>query len=111
MRASIGFIVRLQNDTVEEHFTKKGYKVKLLPSVEAIRSDFPLKFYWGMIIVLAAKKVYPVLSKQLGLCLKERKTSPPRCSIEIYNPGLKRIEFYFPLDQVDDFYLTDKPAP
>ena len=110
MRASLGVLVRARTSTVEEYYTKLGYKSTELPKVKAIRASHPMRLQlFGIIFAIGAMRAYPKLydffeahNDKYRKMLKGQKT----VMMEFCTGVHKRIEYYCPVQEAQQFWLT-----
>ena len=104
MRVSLGVLVRARTTTVEEYYTKLGYRCTELPKVKAIKASHPMRCkLFGIIFAIGAMRAYPKLfeffelhSDKYRQMLKGQKT----VMMELYREGVnKRIEYYCPVEE------------
>lgn len=101
---SVGFYINPENKSELENYLKDhNYQCKFLPSTKIISTIFPIRNMLSYFLLsFPWRRMGKWIIENGGLLFKT-------VGIEVYEG--KNMEIQFTLENVDQFYLTDKPKP
>ena len=100
-----------KNSLLEE-FGAKGFSYTQLEETNCLHDTFPIKWPKFVSFILGPKKYYSELKRLIkndSSLMNDAKEAPGYAAFETYRPD--KIGFYFPLEKVDQYYLTKLDPP
>ena len=99
-------------ESLLKEFETKGFSYTQFEDANCLYDSFDFKWPRFIAYSLGAKKFYSELKSRFhqdSSLLNGVKEAPGFVALEVYSTD--RIEFYFPLEKVGQFYLTKLDAP